>query len=249
MRLALLASLPLIAAGLAAPAIAEDTAPPSAFTITGGATLVSDYRFRAISQSNKRVAIQGTLTVAHKSGFYGSIWSSSIDDYVVNGADAEVDLIAGYKKTVNGTTFDAGFLYYYYPGAGGVNSDFFEPYANVSHTFGPVSAKAGVNLAWKQHALSYGAGAREGGVYGYGELSGGIPGTGLTLTGHLGRSFQKNYITFGTKYTDWSLTAAYTIKNLTLSAGYVDSNRDLYSVGPVRNVSKAGVVGSIGVAF
>lgn len=249
MRLALLASLPLIAAGLGTSALAQDTAPPSAFTITGGATLTSDYRFRGISQTNKRVAIQGTLSVAHESGLYGTVWGSSIDDYVINGADAEIDLSVGYRKTFDGTTVDVGVLYYYYPGSGGVNSDFFEPYANVSHTFGPLTAKVGVNLAWKQHALSYGAGEREGGVYAYGDLSAGIPGTGVTVTGHVGRSFERNYLTFGEKVTDWSLTAGYTLKNLTLSVGYVDSNRDLFSTGPVRNVSKGGVVAAIGVAF
>ena len=196
-RLYLLAGAALL--GVSAPAFGQDTAPPSAFTITGGADVTSDYRFRGISQTNKRFAIQGTGTVAHSSGFYVSFWGSSIDDYVESGGDAELDLIAGYKHTFSGTTVDGGFLYYYYPGAGNgivhVNSDFFEPYLNVSHTFAPVGVKVGGNFSWKQHGLGIpntpgNSGAS--GVYLYGELSAAIPKPPMTVTGHLGHSFIRN---------------------------------------------------------
>ena len=231
----------------AAPALAQD-APASDFTLTGGATMVSDYRFRGISQTNKRFAIQGTFGISHSSGFYLSAWGSSIDDYVANGSDQEIDLIGGWKKAFDGTTVDVGVLYYYYPGSGGINSDFFEPYASVSHTFGPIGVKVGGNFAWKQHALSYGAGAKEGGAYLYGELSAAIPDTGFTITGHAAHSFTKNYITFGEKYSDVSVTAAYTWKNLTASVAYVDTTRATFTSG-TRNVGSSGVVGAIGVAF
>jgi uncharacterized protein (TIGR02001 family) len=248
----LLASAAIAAA---APAFAQD-APTSPFTITGGATLTSDYRFRGISQTDKRFAVQGTASISHSSGLYASFWGSSIDDYVENGGDAELDLIAGYKKTVNGTTIDGGFLYYYYPGSGGVKSDFFEPYISASHTFGPVGVKVGGNFAWKQHGLGVpnDGSDRASGAYAYGELSGAIPHTGVTLTGHVGHSFVRNYITFGDHYTDWSVTAAYTWKALTFSAAYVDTNRDFESypvpgTGRDRDVSKSGFVGAVAVAF
>ena len=57
-------------------ALAED-APAPDFTITGGATIASQYRFRGISQSNNKPVVQGTFTIAHKSGFYVSTWGSS----------------------------------------------------------------------------------------------------------------------------------------------------------------------------
>jgi len=259
MRSILVGSTILAAALLAAPVLAQDAAaaPASDFTITGGATLTSDYRFRGISQTDKRFAVQGTLGISHSSGLYVGVWGSSIDDYVSYGSDQEIDLYAGYKKTFDGTTVDGGVLYYYYPGSGGNNSDFFEPYLNASHTFGPISAKVGGNFSWKQKALTY-TNAKTGvlhskgsGFYGYGELSGAVPGTGVTLTGHLGHSFDRNYITFGTKYTDWSLTAAYTWKALTLSVAYVDTTgkRGSFVTGTGRDPVKAGVVGAIAVAF
>jgi uncharacterized protein (TIGR02001 family) len=242
------ASIALAAAALAASAAAAQDAPP-AVTLTAGATITSDYRFRGISQTNKRFAIQGTLGVTTAAGFYVGTWGSSIDDYVAGGSDQEIDLYGGFKKAFDGTTVDVGLLYYYYPGSGGINSDFFEPYANVSHSFGPVGVKVGGNFSWKQHALSYGAASKEDAFYGYGELSAAIPNTGFTVTGHLGRSFSKNYITFGTKYTDYSVTAAYTWKNITGSVSYVDTNKQFLSANPTRDVGKGGVVASIGVAF
>src|SRR3546814_16949426 len=72
--------------------------------------------------------------------FYVSTWGSSIDDYVAAGSDQELDLIAGYSKTVGAATFDVGVLYYYYPSSGGGNTDFVEPYASVKGTFGPATA-------------------------------------------------------------------------------------------------------------
>src|SRR5438874_6121505 len=133
----LLRAAPLLTAAVAAPAAAVDLG--NGFAVSGGATLVSDYRFRGISQTDKRPAVQGTFTIAHASGVYATWWGSSIDDYVANGSDAENDLILGYKKTFKSTTVDVGFLYYYYPGSHGANTDFAEPYVHLTQAFGPVS--------------------------------------------------------------------------------------------------------------
>ncbi len=241
----------VVAAG---PACAQSapTAPPPTFAVTGGATLVTDYRFRGLSQTDKDVAVQATATVQHKSGFYVSFWGSSIDDYVANGSDAELDLIAGYRKTFGGTTVDGGVIYYVYPGNGGAKTDFAEPYLSIAQTLGPFSAKLGATAAWKQRALGL-TGDRRGGAYGYAELAAAVPHTGLTVTGHLGHSFASNYITFGEHYTDWNVNAAYTVKQLTFGVAYVDTDKDLFSYpaggGRNKNISQSGVVGSVGFAF
>ena len=238
---------------VAAPAFAEDApAPASEFTVTGGATVVSDYRFRGISQTSKQFAIQGTLGVAHSSGFYVGTWGSSIDDYIAAGGDQEIDLYGGYEKTYGPATVDVGVLYYYYPGSGGGNSDFFEPYASVAGTFGPVGVKLGAAYSPSQHALTIGTKAREDNLYVYGELSGSAPGVPISLTGHLGHNFGPSYLSIGKEYTDWSVNAAYTWNHLTFGVTYVDTNKSLFAVsnsGRVRNISKAGVVGSVGVSF
>ena len=249
MRTSITGLTALAIAMLATPALAQDEAPAeeSSVTISGGATVVSDYRFRGISQTDKRFAVQGTFTVAHESGFYATVWGSSIDDYVAAGSDQEIDLIAGWKKDFSGTTLDLGVLYYYYPGSGGANTDFAEPYVSVSHTFGPVTGKVTANYAFKQKALTVGAG-KEDNLYLAADLSAGIPDTGLTVSGHFGHSFGPSYLTIGDEYSDWNVGVAYTWKNLTFGVQYVDTDGDFITPSG-RNASKAGVVGTIGVAF
>jgi uncharacterized protein (TIGR02001 family) len=69
--------------GLAAPAVfpgfaqAEEAA-PKVVTVSANAGLVSDYRFRGVSQSDKHIAVQGGVTATHKSGFYVGFWGSNL---------------------------------------------------------------------------------------------------------------------------------------------------------------------------
>ena len=231
--------------GSATPAIAADLG--AGFGVNGGATLVSDYRFRGISQSDKRFAVQGTVTLSHSSGFYATVWGSSIDDYVAAGSDAELDLIAGYRKTFGGTTIDGGVLYYYYPGSNGVDTDFVEPYISVAQVIGPVTAKLTANYAPKQSALTIGSG-KEDNLYLASDLSAAIPKTPISLTAHLGHSYGPSYLTIGDGYTDWSLGASVAWKNLTAGIAYVDTDGRFITPSG-RNASKAGVVASLGVTF
>ena len=256
MRFNLLGMSALALAAVSAPAFAQDAAAPASdFTVTGGATLVSDYRFRGISQTDKRFAVQGTLTVSHSSGFYATVWGSSIDDYIANGSDQEIDLIAGYSKAFSGITFDGGVLYYYYPGSGGINSDFFEPYASLKTTYGPVTGKVGVAYAPKQHAIAWNE-SRSDNLYLYGELSGAVG--PIALTSHLGYTKGKSFMTGGLKnYLDWNIGASYTWNHLTFGVSYVDTDIKRSDspdapgvfVPKSRFIAKGGVVGSIGVAF
>lgn len=244
MRSTILGLSAIALAAMSAPAFAQGSGD---LTISGGASVVSDYRFRGISQTDKRFAIQGSITAKHSSGLYATVWGSSIDDYVAAGGDTELDLIAGYSTAVGGATVDMGVLYYYYPGSGGANTDFFEPYASVSGALGPVNAKVGLAYAPKQAALTVGSG-KEDNLYVYTDLSTAIPATPLSLTGHFGHSFGPSYITIGDEYSDWSIGTSYTAGNLTFGVSYVDTNKPLL-ITSGRNISKAGVVATLGVAF
>ncbi|CAN5770371.1 hypothetical protein BH11PSE6_BH11PSE6_09190 [soil metagenome] len=62
----------------AMPAAAQETAPPPPITVSGSVGLVTDYRFRGVSQSDKEMAVQGGITVAHESGFYAGVWGSNL---------------------------------------------------------------------------------------------------------------------------------------------------------------------------
>ena len=249
----------LMLAATATPAFADDTAPPPPITINGTATVVSDYRFRGISQTDRNPAVQGGITISHESGFYVSAWGSSVDDYVTASGQGhqELDLIAGFKKTFSGTTFDVGALYYVYPKTklAGDNSasDFIEPYVSVSHTFGPLTAKATANYAPKQKALALDQGAsgllkKEDNLYLAGDFSAAIPKTPIGLTAHIGHTFGPSWLSIGKEYTDWGLGATYTYKVLTFGVQYVDTDGDFITPSG-KNAAKAGVVGTIGVSF
>ena len=123
---------------LASGAIAQ-TAPapapaPTASPITANVTLVNDYRYRGITQSNFQPAIQGGFDYAHESGFYIGNWNSSIswlsDSYSAAAsnpqisAPVEMDFYAGFKKELIAPGFasDIGILQYYYPISGALNS-------------------------------------------------------------------------------------------------------------------------------
>lgn len=181
--LALAAAAAFIPAGAALAQDGEAEADPSV-TVAGSVGIVSDYRFRGVSLSGGDPAVQGGVTVTHDSGFYVGTWASSIDD---GGADIygdmELDLFAGWSGNVaEGVGLDVGLLYYAYPtNAEGVEAEYFEPYATLSGTLGPVQAKLGVAYAWEQDSL----GGNDN-LYLFTKLSAGIPNTPITLNAGLG---------------------------------------------------------------
>jgi hypothetical protein len=237
----------LLAAGLAVPAAAQETAPPKPVTVSGSVGLVSDYRFRGVSQSDENLAVQGGFTIAHESGLYIGTWGSNLAGWgTFGGANMELDLIAGYKFPVGGGTLDVGATWYMYPG-GFDNTDFIEPYAKLSGTLGPASLTAGVAYAPKQEALGAwylnGTSAANGvydrpgdkndNLYVWGDVAAAIPNTGLTAKAHIGASKgNKGLGPFATsvaptgEYVDWMLGADYAIPTtpLTLGVAYIDTN-------------------------
>jgi uncharacterized protein (TIGR02001 family) len=94
----------------------EDDTP--AITISGAATLTSDYRFRGVSQTDEGMAVQGGITVSHESGLYVGAWASNLAGWgTFGGSNTELDLIAGFKLPVGEGTLDTGLVWYMYPTA------------------------------------------------------------------------------------------------------------------------------------
>jgi len=235
------ADAPAVPAATDAPAApvqdASPTSPPPAITFTGSITLVSDYRFRGATQTNGDPALQATLNINHSSGFYIGTFASLIDGQLDGSTPAltgyggaEVDLYGGFTKTLSsGVGFDVGLLYYLYPTrAAGFKTDFFEPYASVNYTIGPVNAKVGANYAWGgQAGLNFTPG-KDDSLYLYGELSFAVPTTPVTLKGHLGRTDGSlgllNPLGTDDTYLDWSLTAEASLGGLKVGVSYVDTD-------------------------
>ena len=143
----------------AAPALAQDDdAAASPFTVSGNVAMTSDYRFRGVSLSAGDFAIQGGVDLAHESGFYLGTWASSIQGGTPYG-EVELDVYGGWTGDVaEGVTVDVGLLYYIYPTTDDPlgldpDTDYFEPYASISTTIGPVGATLGAAYAWDQDSL------------------------------------------------------------------------------------------------
>jgi uncharacterized protein (TIGR02001 family) len=146
-------AIALAASGLFATAAFAQTAPaaaPEVSPVTANVSVVSDYRYRGISQSNLRPAIQGGFDYAHESGLYIGNWNSSISwerDLNPNvSSSIEMDFYAGIKKELIAPGFasDLGVLQYYYPTTGSysgtnVNPNTTELYAAQNFTLGPVT--------------------------------------------------------------------------------------------------------------
>ncbi len=254
MKIRLAAALaPLALATLATPAFAQEAEESSPVSVSGSVGLVSEYRFRGVSQSDRAMAVQGGFTIAHESGFYAGTWGSNLSGWGTDGgANMELDLILGYRKTIGNATVDFGATWYMYP-RGYDNTDFIEPYLKVSGTTGPVSLTAGIAYAPKQEALGawssngtiaanvdYDAGTgydnpgdKNDNLYLWGDVASAIPDTGLTLKGHIGYSkgndglgpFATSVAPTG-EYWDWLIGADYAIPKtpLTLGVAYVDTD-------------------------
>ncbi|MCJ0764755.1 TorF family putative porin [Variovorax terrae] len=115
----LLAASLLCAAVSAQAQTANPGEPAPVHSLTGNLSLVSDYRFRGLSQSWRQPAVQGGIDYTHASGLYLGNWNSSVSSNSYNnGAGLEVDLYGGYRfPLTQDLTADAGVLFYLYPGA------------------------------------------------------------------------------------------------------------------------------------
>lgn len=234
MRLSMISLAALALAG-AAPAFAQDTDVPPPVKVSGGVTLTSDYRFRGLTQSDEDPAVQGTINVNHESGFYVGAFASSIDGSgdtpaLTGYGDVEIDFYGGFAKTLdNGLGFDVGLLYYYYADANdGLNTDFFEPYAAVTYSIGPVSTKLGAAYAWGgQDGLNF-TPSNDDNIYGYFDAAIAVPTTPITLKGHVGYTNGSlglvNPLITNEEYWDWSVTAEAVGGPLKVGVSYVDTD-------------------------
>lgn len=216
----------------AAPAFAQDEAAEEAegpFTVSGGIAVVSDYRFRGVSLSDKDFAVQPTLTLSHESGFYVGVWGSNIAENP--GEDVEVDLYAGFAGG-DTVTYDLGVTYYMYPGVSSFN--YAEIIGKVGTTVGP--ATIGGVLAY---APSQDGTGNTDNVYVGTTATVALPESPISITG----SFGYEDGAFGNDKLDWSLGLTAEVKGFTLGASYVDTNRFVGGLG------KAGAVFSISYGF
>jgi uncharacterized protein (TIGR02001 family) len=222
---------------------AEDPpASPWSFNVGG----VSEYRYRGISQTRLKPALQGGIDYASPSGFYVGTWASTIkwvqDAY--GDAKVEVDLYGGYKGEIaKDVGYDVGLLQYVYPSAktAGWNASYKDPNTTEVYgaiTFGPVTTKLSYALTDLFGNYDFAAKKSSKGSM-YLDISASFDvGGGLTLAPHVG--YQKVQNIANASYTDYSLTLSKDFNGLAPSIAIVGTNADknFYVPGGAANSTK-----------
>ncbi len=222
---------------------AQAAAPESSLSFNVGA--VSDYRYRGISQSRLKPALQGGVDYADKSGFYVGAWGSSIKWIKDGGGDSsvEVDVYGGYKGAAGDVSYDVGFLHYQYP------NNKLAVSANTNEVYGAVTY--GLFTAKYSHAISNLFGVSNSKNSYYLDLSAMLDlGSGFSLVPHVGYQSVKNNAP--ASYTDYSLTLGKDLGNgLSATAAVVgtDADKALYYTPEGKFTGKTGLVVGLKYAF
>jgi uncharacterized protein (TIGR02001 family) len=242
----------------AAPAAPK--APEPDYTISYNVGATTDYRYRGISQSRLKPALQGGVDFAHKNGVYLGAWASTITwikDASTPGFETkgpiELDLYGGYKGEFNkDVSYDVGLLQYAYVGnsldkaaAPGYGN------ANTTELYGAVSYKQ--YTAKYSHSFGRLFGTLGSKNSGYIDLSANFDlGNGWSVVPHLGiqRISDNATAVYGTSpaYTDYSVTVNKDFDGLVLSGALVgsDAKAGFYTNAVAnQNMGKTGLVLSI----
>ncbi len=229
----------------AAPAAPAAAAPASTLGYNVG--VVTDYRYRGISQSRLQPAVQGGADFAHSSGAYVGAWASTIKWVKDAGgsSNVELDIYGGYKGTAGAVGYDLGVLAYIYPSNGLATS------ANTTEIY--VAGTVGAATLKYSHALTNTFGFANSKNSGYLDLSATFDlGEGFSLVPHIGHQRIAGSGNGIYSYTDYAVTAAKDFGNgLTVSAAVVgtDAVKSSYITPAGKFTGKAGVLVGLKYSF
>lgn len=210
-----------IASMLTASAIALGTA-TSATAAEGGVSasanlgVVSDYKFRGISQTDGSPAVQGGVDLDFGNGLYAGTWASQVDfAYGDDETSIEQDFYAGYAGEISSTvSYDVGYIYYAYHG-----SDWDEDYQEV---YGSVSiSDLTLGLAYSDDYWA----ATGAFYYPYAEYSFALP-ADMSLDLHVGANVfdEEGFLFEADSYIDYSVSVGKEFGGLSLTASVVGTD-------------------------
>lgn len=211
--------------------------------VSFNAAVVSDYRYRGISQTRLKPAVQvGADYVNNPSGLYAGTWATNIKWVKDGGGDGSVewDLYAGKRGAINDTfSYDVGGLYYAYP------SNELHPSANTFEVYGQISAGPfSVKYSHSTTNLFGFANSKDSG-YLDAQFNADVY-DGFVLNLHAGHQNVKN--NGAASYSDYKVgvTKDFGVVSVGLAAVY--ANTDAY-VGNGKNLGKKGAVLTISKTF
>ncbi|MBC7685874.1 MAG: hypothetical protein H7176_11685 [Bdellovibrionales bacterium] len=241
--LSLAAALTLALGALAAPtAHAEEAAPDNVVSVN--AALTSDYRYRGLSQTRLKPALQGGADYSHTpTGLYAGVWASTIKwtkDLGGDG-DVEIDLYGGKKgEFAPGLSYDVGGLYYLYP------SNDLKPSANTFELYGQLGY--GPAYVKYSHATTNLFGTADSKGSGYLDIGANIElATGLMLNLHAGRQRVAHNGIYS--YTDYKVGVTKDLGFASVSLAIINADTNAYLSPAGKNLGKTGAVVAISKTF
>lgn len=118
--------------------------------VTATATVVSDYRFRGVSLSDGKPALQGGLDVAFD-GWIGGAWASTLGRR--QDAGVELDFYAGRKGKLHGLRYTVAGYLYLYPDV--PNARYFELQGSLESSVGRGRIALETSFAPRQNGLPF----------------------------------------------------------------------------------------------
>jgi uncharacterized protein (TIGR02001 family) len=148
---------------------------------SGEIALATDYRYRGLSMSDGRSAVQAGVTYEHRSGLYAELWGSTLGAQGI-----ELDPTVGYSATLGGGV-SAGLsaTYYVYPRDG--SSDALETTLEIEAERGPWTFAAGVDAAPAQRGTRDESGERRGNLHLFGKAAYALHNVPVVARGEIGR--------------------------------------------------------------
>ena len=242
LRLAAAITLAVASLGAVSTVRAEDAKPDN--EVSFNAAVTTDYRYRGISQSRLRPALQGGADfVNNPTGFYAGTWLSTIHWIKDAGGDGNVewDIYGGKKGEIApGISYDVGGLYYFYP------SNSLPTSANTFELYGQVGYGPGY-IKYSQSTTNL-FGTSDSKNSGYLDVGANLEiGTGLVLNLHAGHQNVKHNGAFS--YTDYKVgvTKDFGICTVALAAIYADTKAYVSPSG--KNLAKTGAVLTVSKTF
>lgn len=267
-RHAVLSALCLV--GIAGTAVAEegDLIPG---TFSGNVGLATDYRFRGVSQTAQKPAIQGGIDYALETGYfdtsvYVGTWASNVDfkDTVTTNPSLEIDVYGGLKGKLYGFGWQLGAIGYLYP-QGKSNNDL-----NTLNYVEVAPALTYDVTDWLSVAVNYNWSPDFFGNTGTGNYIGGsttiaLPvgeylksrGVSASLNAGVGHQYIADNALFGAPdFTMWSIGGKVTYKYVSLGVAYVQTDIGRNQCFPnaaigitSRGWCGAGVIGTLSASF
>ena len=207
-------------------------------TISGSVTFASDYRYRGVSRTGLKPAIQGALSyqlpLNDETRLYAGVWGSNISSFwrqVIknpNGSSdlrtsIEMDYTVGLLYNFKPLTFDLGGIYYSFPGAGDKRAlDYWDIKGALTYDF-ESDADIGYSVHYSPDYMGKpfsNPQSKNDDVWYHKLASRAKLFFGVELDGHVGWQLANKR----KDYFDWGVGAGIALMGIDLRLGYVDTS-------------------------